>query len=282
VTLTGGSVAAGHLTLGTVAYAANGSIIAAGTSTVIAGASTNTVTLTEATLAGGAVGSTVTASATGLTLANGATLTLADGGTIVAAESGKLATVHAEFGAGTYTATGEVAIAAVTAGDTITTANASGDGLSLGAASSALSLLNNGANAAVYTVKVTSTDPVVFGNGTSAVAVPGTGSVEADGKAFIRLGTSGNATDAIGLVQSATLKLAVGAKLGVFSGGTGDTSVTPDVGGSVGTAVVSSDGIATLNNTTGTLTVTTADVVLTGAAGNASSITTAAVLAVNI
>jgi filamentous hemagglutinin len=243
------------------ALTVTGSIV--GTAGTIVIGNTDKVTLTKAILTKG-----IGAGATGtLTLANGEKVNLADEGTIVVAGAGKVTLLHSEFGAGTYTAAGAVEIAAGTTNDTIKTAATAEKGLVIGAVGG-LSLFANTTTAATYTftkvddVKIQlGTDGITVGNETTSNA----SSVGAPATASIVLGTG-----AINLGNAATLVLATGAKIGVFS----NTSDSPTAsGGSIGGAAVSV--VAFSNNTSGTLTAESSTT-LTGADDGDSSIATGA------
>jgi hypothetical protein len=280
VALTGASLEDGVLNLGSaVAFEAEGSIIAAGTGSVVVGSDVNTVTLTGATLEGGAI------AAGSLVLADGETLTLADDGTIVVAGTATLALVHAVFNEGTFTAVGEVVIAAHdSGGDTITTSDQDGEGLILGATATALSLFGQGTSAAVYTLTAVAGGNVRFGNDTDAIKVGhatdlttgNASTLAASATAKIVLGTTDNATDAIALGHNAVLAFTTGAKIGVFTGTPATLETGTESNGSVGGAEFGTASEGTLANDTGTLTATDANVTLTGADGGASSIAAAA------
>jgi hypothetical protein len=263
VTLGGGSLTDGALTLGNGLVFGGGSIVATGTNSIVVGDATNNVTLVGATLDGGTVAGSV------LTLANGKKLNIADKGTItVLGPNAKLALVNAEFGAGTYTATGALEITSLNGGDTIKTAAVESNGLILGAEETALGLLAKSTTAANYTIS----GKVVFGNGVTAVTVPASAIITADANAAITLGTEDNATDAIGLKQNGKLVLGVGATLGAFTGD--GKTLTPSTAnnGTIGGAKVTGDSAATSVNG-GVLTVSGGTLTLTGQAGNADSIT---------
>ncbi|MDR0685811.1 MAG: hypothetical protein LBF83_11900, partial [Spirochaetaceae bacterium] len=189
---------------------------------------------------------------------------------------GSVALPNSKFGAGTYTAAGQVTITAKTAGDEIATAATGDKGLIIGAANTALSLLTSTTTTATYTLKNATTGRgVVFGNGASAITVGNgttsdTSSLEAPATAKIVLGTSGNTTDAIGLGNASKLVLATGATIGVFTNNPG-TLAASDTTDAIGGAVLSGAS-SSLTNSTGTLTTTTAEATLTGASSGDSSI----------
>jgi filamentous hemagglutinin len=262
---------------------------------VIFGTTTNSTTLTNATLTSGANGQASVAANGVITLAyntsvaNSASLKLASGGSItVAGDSAKVELPHTVFGAGTYTAKGEVTITAGDSdpGDTIVTAAGAGNGLILGSATTALSLLTQG-TAATYTFTAADSKKIVLGNGATAITV-GNGAtqhasnVSASDKASIVLGTGGNATDAIKLGHAAILELKSGAKIGVFTNNpvdVADGSGSSAQSGSIGTAVVAGSTATThkFAQTGGTYTAG-ADITLTGAAGGTSAITAGAAI----
>jgi hypothetical protein len=137
------------------------------TGTVVIGSGSNTVTLDKAMVSGGtASGSTAT-----LTIPDTETLVLADTGTIVVAGTGKVATVHTEFGAGTYRADDEVTISSLTGADTIITTNVGNKGLVVGTSGNTLSLLASTTTITTYTITSAAGQKVRFGNGANAVKV---------------------------------------------------------------------------------------------------------------
>jgi hypothetical protein len=281
----GGDVKVGAT--GTLTVSSSGSLAVTNTKTIVVGEAPNTVTLTKATITGTAGATLVGATGT-LTLTNSDILSITDTGAIVVAGDGSVALPNSKFGAGTYTAAGDVTITAVTAGDTIETAATGDKGLIIGAANTALSLLTSTTTTATYTLKNASTGRgVVFGNGAAAITVGNgttsdTSSLEASATAKIQLGTSGNTTDAIGLGNASKLVLATGATIGVFSDtstSVADGSGSGGASGSIGGATVtgSSSSAHKLTNTTGKL-VGDAEATLTGASGGTSAITTGATL----
>jgi hypothetical protein len=105
------------------------------------------------------------------------------------------------------------------------------------------------------------TGGITVGNGTTS----NISSVGAPATASIVLGTG-----AINLGNAATLKLAIGAKIGVFTNSPG-TIETAGITDSVGGAVVSGAS-AVLTNGSGTLTGSGGEAILTGAAAGDSAI----------
>jgi hypothetical protein len=266
VTKATGTGSSGKLALAadsTLTFAA-GNIKAEGAGTVVIGADSDTITLTKATLAGGTIVAGV------LTLADQNMLTLADGGTIeVDGDGAKVATVHADFGEGTYTAAGEVVIASLTDGDTITTATDADNGLSL----TTLKLNGQGTASAVYKLVQATVNRVVFG--TDSITVNAGASIVASAKASIVLGEAG----AIGLMSGATLVLPVDAKIGAFTNDLKDVPYGSNDDGAVGGATIGDNNGAELKKGDDNfLTATTDTVTLTGAASNDSSIVATAVL----
>jgi hypothetical protein len=228
--------------------------------TLIIGAGAEKVTVTKATLKGGAADG----DAGTLTLANNDELTLSSSGTIVVATTGTGGVIleNTEFGAGTYTATGTIAIKAGTTGDTITTGATAGSKLGLGT----LSLGNNSATAAVYTFKGNNAGDAKVALATDSITIPadsGTtagASVDADGKAGITLGDGsivigGKGTSSAG---SGHLDLAVGTTIGVF-GETTKTTISDGAGFADGDDQAKEDiTSANITNTGGTIAIGTA------------------------
>ncbi|MDR1095663.1 MAG: hypothetical protein LBL31_04685 [Spirochaetaceae bacterium] len=214
---------------------------------VIGGSGSNKVTLSKADLVKG----TADGTAGTLTLINEETLTLADTGSIKVEGQGKLATLHAEFGLGTYTAAGEVEIAAKTAGDEIKTAATAGKGLILGgnaSSTTALKLLTSDASAATYTLKAVSGGNIrIAGNNITVghatdLATDNASNIAVPAKGSIVLGNG-----RIDLGGTAFLEFATGTKIGVFTNSPSALAVADSLGG----AVLS---VAALSNESGTLT----------------------------
>jgi hypothetical protein len=246
---------------------------------VIFGTTTNSTTLTNATIASAETAQAKIAADGVITLefnSNAASLTLADGGSIaITGSSAKVELPHTVFGAGTYTATGEVTITAgdATPGDTLVTAAGAGNGLILGSAPTALSLLTHG-TAATYTFTAADSKKIVLGNGATAITVGKAGTtdsnaskVSASATASIVLGTGGNATDAIKLGNGAILELENGAKIGVFTAIAAASSNGTKT--SIGTTT---KGGGNLASTLGTIAVDGSAVTLTGATAGTSVI----------
>jgi hypothetical protein len=276
--LTTGATGGVILTSGKVISSEAGSVITAGAASIVLGTNTDSVTLTSGTFT--LNGGTITEAGV-VSLVADDSIALVDGGTFVVAASGKVSLPNTEFGVGTYKADGALTITAgSTGGDTIVTAPTADKGLILGSGNTALSLLTQDTTPAIYTfTKASSGKGVVFGNTTTAITVgngttPEASGIAASAKAKIVLGTAGNATDAINLGNGATLKLAVGATISEFT--SSPATLGPNkTGASLGGALLTKD-TASLNNSSGTLTGTTAEATLTGAATGDSSIAAAA------
>jgi hypothetical protein len=266
---------AGQLTVTT------GGSLDASAGTVIIGDATNKVTLIKATLAGGSgVGATGV-----LTLVNTNTLTLADAGTITVADTGKVVLPNTEFGAGTYTATNDVVISALTDGDTIKTGTTENDGLAFAVtANDKIALTSNTTSAATYTfVAVASSgEKVVFGEAadkTAAITIPGHATnnaanltVPAEGTVVIGQGSSspGGSIVLKHAANGGTLTVAAGTVIKgvtIVNGATNDGSTINNADMSI-TAEVAVDTTQEANGTLtmtkeGTFTAKTADASVT-------------------
>jgi hypothetical protein len=231
--------------------------------------------LAKATLAGGS------ATAKVLTLADTDALTLADTGTIVAAgENGKVALPNTEFGAGTYTADGAVAITPGTEGDTIETANEAGKGLTFSVAEGDTIALTATGAAAEYTFAASGdSDMITFGkvSNVAAITIPG-GSTAANftvpvaGTVVIGQGTNGGVivfgchATASGTLTTGDGSVIEGILIVNANGGNGTNIVIASVGVTAVTAAdaeaAGSDGFLT-TTTGGTFTVSGVEVSVT-------------------
>jgi hypothetical protein len=239
--------------------------------TLIIGDGADKVTVTKATLKGG-----VAAGAGTLTLADGDELTLSSSGTIVVATTGTGGVIlpNTEFGAGTYTATGTIAIKAVTTGDTITTgAVDKNDKLTIGTL--ALGEASTVATEQVtYTLTKSTSAKVALT--TNTLTIPAGASVAASAKAGITLGSIviGRAST----TGNGHLDLAAGSEIGTFTGGANASS-----GVKIAAAVNLADGdntgakaVDVGTNSNGVLTVAAGGVKLYGANGASDNATIAA------
>jgi hypothetical protein len=216
-----------------------------------------------------------------LELVNNDSIGLVATSKIVVNGDSKVILPNTEFGAGTYTVNGDVTINAKTRGDEIVTSTIAGNGLILGSAATALSLLTQGATVATYTFVAGGTasekKKIVLGNGASAITVGNNDTqnafkVKASATANIVLGTG----NSIKLGNGAILELATGAKIGMFTDNTKITLGPNKTGASLGGAILTKN-TGSLVDASGTLTATTATVTLTGAADGNSAISAEAV-----
>jgi hypothetical protein len=235
------------LTSGSVISSVAGSVITSAGGAIVLGSDAHNVTVTDGSLPAlpifGANGI--------LSIASGA-IVINTGGTIAAAGTGKLSLPNTEFGAGTYTATGEVTITALANGDTIgTSGTTADDGLTIGGTTDqTIVLKEQSTTAATFTLTKGGAGKVILGEDGSDMAVitiPAGGELRASAAGTIEIGSAntggitltgdgdtGDNDGRIYLVENATFgdgtdSITAAASIsGSFDDFTVDNATTPD------------------------------------------------------
>jgi hypothetical protein len=263
-------------------FTLTGTLAVTGTGQAVIGTTASNVTLKNATIAGADDKDAILndGGAGVITLVDTDTLTLANGGSFTVKGTGaKVAGLHSEFGAGTYTAAGAVEFASLEAADTLTVkAGKADDGLILASGSStatALKLLSSDGAAAEYVLTAVPANGGgvrIAGNnitvGAAVLATSNASTVKVPAKGKIVLGAGG-----INLGNGSILTLTVGGTIGVLT----DKESAPTYQKKLGTATVGAE-TSVFTNTQGTIGVGTANGTFTGASTGASRIFAGAVI----